>query len=51
MAERVHIAVPVDTAEKVKRLAEKLDETKGKVVRLAVDAFEMKEGVTDGEQG
>ena len=39
MADRVHIAVPADTAEKVKQLAEKLDETNGKIVRMAIDEF------------
>ena len=41
--DRVHIAVPAETAEKVKELAEKLDETNGKIVRMAVDAFAKKE--------
>ncbi|PJJ42374.1 ribbon-helix-helix protein, CopG family [Hallerella succinigenes] len=43
MADRVHIAVPAETAEKVKELAEKLDETKGKIVRMAVEEFAKKE--------
>ena len=41
--DRVHIAVPVETAEKVKKLAKKLDETNGKIVRMAVDEFAKKE--------
>lgn len=40
---RVHIAVPAETAEKVKELAEKLDETNGKIVRMAVEEFAKKE--------
>jgi predicted transcriptional regulator len=43
MADRVHIAVPAETAEKVKELAEKLDETNGKIVRMAVEEFVKKE--------
>jgi len=43
MADRVHIAVPAETAEKVKELAEKLDETNGKIVRMAVEEFAKKE--------
>lgn len=43
MADRVHIAVPAATAEKVKELAEKLDETNGKIVRMAVEEFAKKE--------
>lgn len=43
MADRVHIAVPAETAEKVKELAQKLDETNGKIVRMAVEAFAKKE--------
>ena len=40
--DRVHIAVPAETAEKVKELAEKLDETNGKIVRMAVEEFAKK---------
>jgi len=45
MAERVLIAVPSDTDEKVKKLASKLDETKGKVIRIAVDELAKKQKV------
>lgn len=36
MKKRVHIAVPSDTAETVKKLSEKLDTTNGMVVKKAV---------------
>ena len=45
MADRVLISVPADTNDKVEKLAEKLDETKGKVVRMAVDEFARKHKV------
>lgn len=40
--ERVKIAVPKSTDDKVVKLAEKLDETKGKVVKIAVDMLDKK---------
>lgn len=45
MAERVLIAVPSETDVKVKKLAEKLDETKGKVIRIAVNELAKKQKV------
>ena len=42
MADRVLISVPADTNDKVEKLAEKLDETKGKVVRMTFDLLECK---------
>lgn len=43
--ERAMISVPKSTDNLVEKLAEKLDETKGKIVKKAVDAMARKENV------
>lgn len=49
--ERVIIAVPKDTDSLVTMLADQMDETKGKIVKKAVDAFARKNlKVADGEE-
>ena len=45
MSDRVLISVPADTNDKVEKLAEKLDETKGEVVRMAVNELARKHKV------
>lgn len=49
--ERVLVAVPKDTDDLVTKLADQMDETKGKVVKIAIDAFAKKNlKVADGEE-
>ena len=46
MAEaRKQVAIPESTDTLLEILSEKLDETKGKIVKKAVEAFAKKEGV------
>lgn len=39
---RIPVAIPTETNKLLERLSKKLDETKGKIVKLAVDMFAKK---------